>query len=158
MCLGSCQFCWLICCAKATVVGPSFSWQEYRPQRNDLGSTFYILNVSQYSVFRIELPKEPNPEVRIAHAVTTGFEEEDFLSPAGQRRKTLRSMTTSNISISPRRSFASPPSTSPERERSDRGDRGGNKLSRRSDPTLLSSNRSSPRIKTSKTTQLERIK
>jgi hypothetical protein len=87
--------------------------------------------------------------------VTTEFEEEEFLSPAGQRRKTLRSMTTSNLSISPRRSFASPPSTSPERERSERG---GNKLSRRSDPTVLSSNRSSPRRKTSKTTQLEKIK
>lgn len=98
--------------------------------------------------------RKNSKHVRISHAVTTEFEEE-FLSPAGQRRKTLRSMTTSNLSISPRRSFASPPSTSPERERSERG---GNKLSRRSDPTVLSSNRSSPRRKTSKTTQLEKIK
>lgn len=87
-------------------------------------------------------------EVRISHAVTTGFEEEDFLSPAGQRRKTLRSMTTSNLSISPTRSFASP-SPSPERVC---------KLSRRSDPTLLSSKKRSPRRKSSKMTQLEMIK
>ena len=75
-------------------------------------------------------------QVRISHAVTMN-DEEDFLSPAGQRRKTLRSMTTSNLSLSPTRSFA--PTTSPER----------GKLNRRSDPTLLSS-RQSPR-KSSKT-------
>ena len=57
----------------------------------------------------------------------------DFLSPAGQRRKTLRSMTTSNLSLSPTRSLAvSPRVSSP--------------VGRRSDPTLLSTH-GSPRRK-----------
>ncbi|CAK9009454.1 DENN domain-containing protein 5B (Rab6IP1-like protein) [Durusdinium trenchii] len=91
--------------------------------------------------------RKSSKKVRISGGTTT-FDEEDFLSPTQQRRKTLRSMTTSNLSLSPSpaaaRSFVAPhsPDRSPARAT-------GDDLARRSDPTLLSSGRS-PRRKFSK--------
>ncbi|CAJ1352297.1 unnamed protein product [Effrenium voratum] len=75
--------------------------------------------------------------------VSTPLEDNgtEFLSPAGQRRKTLRSMTTSHLSLSPSRNSGprSPLSLSPERVR-DSGRKG-----RSSDPSILTSPVRSPR-------------